>query len=437
VRHAIRAEHLLTIADTMRLLDWRTPNGCATCRPALNYYLISTWPREAVDDPQSRFINERAHANIQKDGTFSVVPRMWGGETSASELRRIADVVDKYRIPTVKVTGGQRIDLLGVKKQDLPSVWRDLDMPSGHAYAKALRTVKTCVGSEWCRFGTQDSTTMGKRLERALWRMYAPHKVKLAVSGCPRNCAESGIKDVGVIGVDSGWEIYVAGNGGIKTEVAQFLVKVKTPRKCSNTRRVPAALSRGGLVSRAHRPLRRARRARLRQAARARRCAKVACTVGTVAVRARWRARPLARDAARTDRHATVRSVGGVVTPLDAVVIVTERAEADVVSDADSSRSAQSTIFRCSERASSSGPGIPTATSRVPQRRRSRIRRARPLPAQGRAAVAGNRLRRSRCVSAAQLVDRARDRRRGRARRRMHADVSGADRARRRFVALR
>jgi nitrite reductase (NADH) large subunit len=228
VRKAVRDEKLLAITDAFLLLGWRTPNGCATCRPALNYYLISTWPHEARDDPQSRFINERAHANIQKDGSFSVVPRMWGGITNSSELRRIADVVDKYSIPTVKVTGGQRIDLLGVKKQDLPAVWRDLDMPSGHAYAKALRTVKTCVGSEWCRFGVQDSTRMGQELERALWRMYAPHKVKLAVSGCPRNCAESGIKDVGVIGVESGWEIYVAGNGGIKTEVAQFLVKVKT-----------------------------------------------------------------------------------------------------------------------------------------------------------------------------------------------------------------
>ena len=228
VRDAIREQHLITIPNTMRTLSWRTPNGCASCRPALNYYLMSTWPHEAKDDPQSRFINERAHANIQKDGTFSVIPRMWGGETNAAELRRIADVVDKYGIRTVKVTGGQRIDLLGVKKADLPAVWADLDMPSGHAYAKALRTVKTCVGSDWCRFGTQDSTEMGKRLERALWRMYAPHKVKLAVSGCPRNCAESGIKDVGVIGVESGWEIYVGGNGGIKTEVAQFLVKVKT-----------------------------------------------------------------------------------------------------------------------------------------------------------------------------------------------------------------
>jgi nitrite reductase (NADH) large subunit len=233
VRQAIRTpladgSKLLTIDGVMRHLNWRTPNGCSTCRPALNYYLISTWPKEAQDDPQSRFINERSHANIQKDGTYSVVPRMWGGETTADELRRIADVVDKYKIPTVKVTGGQRIDLLGVKKEDLVNVWKDIGMPSGHAYAKALRTVKTCVGSEWCRFGTQDSTQMGKDLERALWRMYAPHKVKLAVSGCPRNCAESGIKDVGVIGVDSGWEIYVAGNGGIKTEVAHFFTKVKT-----------------------------------------------------------------------------------------------------------------------------------------------------------------------------------------------------------------
>jgi nitrite reductase (NADH) large subunit len=228
VRKAIRAQKLLSIPAVMRFLEWHTPNGCATCRPALNYYLISTWPHEAEDDPQSRFINERAHANIQKDGTFSVVPRMWGGITTPAELRRIADVAEKYAVPMVKVTGGQRIDLLGVKKEDLPAVWRELDMPSGHAYGKSIRTVKTCVGSEFCRFGTQNSTQMGIDLEKMLFNMWSPHKVKLAVSGCPRNCAESGIKDVGVIGVDSGWEIYVAGNGGIKTEVAQFLCKVAT-----------------------------------------------------------------------------------------------------------------------------------------------------------------------------------------------------------------
>ena len=228
IRKAIREQHLTSMAQTMQFLNWSTPNGCATCRPALNYYLISTWPGEAKDDPQSRLINERAHANIQKDGTYSVVPRMWGGVTNPSELRRIADVADKYNVPMVKVTGGQRIDLLGIKKDDLPAVWKDLDMPSGHAYGKSIRTVKTCVGSEFCRFGTQNSTQLGIDLEHDLFNMWSPHKVKLAVSGCPRNCSEAGIKDVGIIGVDSGFEMYIGGNGGIKTEVAEFFVKVKT-----------------------------------------------------------------------------------------------------------------------------------------------------------------------------------------------------------------
>ncbi|NYT84566.1 nitrite reductase large subunit NirB [Pollutimonas harenae] len=228
IRKAIREQHLTSISQTLRFLEWRTSDGCATCRPALNYYLMSTWPGEAKDDSQSRLINERAHANIQKDGTYSVVPRMWGGVTNPSELRRIADVADKYKVPMVKVTGGQRIDLLGIKKEDLPAVWKELDMPSGHAYGKSLRTVKTCVGKEFCRFGTQDSTGMGIALEKDLVGMWSPHKVKLAVSGCPRNCAESGIKDIGIIAVDSGWELYVGGNGGIKTEVAQFFVKLQT-----------------------------------------------------------------------------------------------------------------------------------------------------------------------------------------------------------------
>jgi nitrite reductase (NADH) large subunit len=228
VRDEIRKHKYLSIPAAMKGMGWKTPNGCATCRPALNYYLISTWPHEAKDDPQSRFINERVHANIQKDGTYSVVPRMYGGVTSPEQLRKIADVAEKYQVPMVKVTGGQRIDLLGVKKEDLTGMWADLDMPSGYAYGKSIRTVKTCVGSEFCRFGTQNSTQLGIDIEKAFDHMWAPHKVKFAVSGCPRNCAESGIKDVGVIGVDSGWEIYVGGNGGIKTEVAQFLCKVKT-----------------------------------------------------------------------------------------------------------------------------------------------------------------------------------------------------------------
>lgn len=173
IRKAIREHRLTSLDAAMRFMDWKTPNGCATCRPALNYYLISTWPGEAKDDPQSRLINERAHANIQKDGTYSVVPRMWGGVTNAAELRRIADVADKYQVPMVKVTGGQRIDLLGVKKDDLPAIWKDLDMPSGHAYGKSIRTVKTCVGSEFCRFGTQNSTQLGIDLEHDLFNMVA------------------------------------------------------------------------------------------------------------------------------------------------------------------------------------------------------------------------------------------------------------------------
>ena len=220
-----------TIPDVMRFMDWKTPNGCHSCRPALNYYLLATWPGEYRDDQQSRYINERVHANIQKDGTYSVVPRMWGGVTTPDELRAIADVADKFEIPTVKVTGGQRIDLLGVKKEDLPAVWADLNdagMVSGHAYAKGLRTVKTCVGSEWCRFGTQDSTGLGIKIEKFMWGSWTPAKVKLAVSGCPRNCAEATCKDVGVVCVDSGYEIHFAGAAGLHIKGTEFLGKVAT-----------------------------------------------------------------------------------------------------------------------------------------------------------------------------------------------------------------
>ena len=234
LRRLILARGLKSIPEVLQECEWRTPNGCATCRPALNYYLLCAWPGEYVDDARSRFINERIHANIQRDGTYSVVPRMWGGLTNAHELRAIADVVEKYDIPTVKVTGGQRIDLLGVQKQDLPGVWADLNragMVSGHAYGKSLRTVKTCVGKEWCRFGTQMSMSMGVTLERMCWGSWTPHKVKLAVSGCPRNCAEATIKDFGVIAVDSGWELYVGGNGGMKLRGAELLCKVETPEE--------------------------------------------------------------------------------------------------------------------------------------------------------------------------------------------------------------
>jgi len=231
VRHLIKAKSLKTIHTVMQELQWKTSCGCAKCRPALNYYLVCDWPGEYTDDYQSRFINERAHANIQKDGTYSVVPRMWGGVTSAKELRAIADVVDKFQIPAVKVTGGQRIDMLGVKKEELPAVWADLGKAgfvSGHAYAKGLRTVKTCVGNEWCRFGTQDSTGLGVRIERFMWGSWTPAKMKMAVSGCPRNCAEATCKDVGVICVDSGYEIHFAGAAGLDIKGTEVLGLVKT-----------------------------------------------------------------------------------------------------------------------------------------------------------------------------------------------------------------
>ena len=229
VRQRILAEGLRSIPHVMQAMEWTTPDGCSACRPALNYYLVCAWPGEYADDQQSRFINERAHANIQKDGTFSVVPRMWGGVTSAKELRAIADVADKFAIPTVKVTGGQRIDLLGVRKEDLPAVWADLNaagLVSGHAYGKALRTVKTCVGSEWCRFGTQDSTGLGVRIEQFTWGAWTPAKVKMGVSGCPRNCAEATCKDIGVICAESGYEVQIGGAAGLHLRQTELLAKV-------------------------------------------------------------------------------------------------------------------------------------------------------------------------------------------------------------------
>lgn len=231
VREAITKQELKSIDAVRKALDWHNPDGCASCRPALNFYVLAAWPQEAKDDPQSRFINERAHANIQKDGTYSVVPRMWGGLTTPSELRAIADAAEKYDVKTLKVTGGQRIDLFGIKKEDLPNIWGDLNkagMVSGHAYGKSLRTVKTCVGSEWCRFGTQDSTGLGVKIEQMTWGSWTPHKYKIAVSGCPRNCAEATIKDFGVVCVDSGYELHVGGNGGIHVRATDLLCRVKT-----------------------------------------------------------------------------------------------------------------------------------------------------------------------------------------------------------------
>ncbi len=231
VRRLIKSQELKSQEAVWQELGWKTLNGCHVCRPAVNYYLLADWPVEYQDDPQSRFVNERKHANIQKDGTFSVVPRMWGGITNPAELRAIADAAEKYDVPTVKVTGGQRIDLLGVKGADLPYIWSDLNkagLVSGHAYSKGLRTVKTCVGTDHCRFGTQDSTGLGVKLEKILWGSWTPHKLKLAVSGCPRNCAEATCKDIGVVCVDSGYQISIGGAAGMDVKETELLVQVPT-----------------------------------------------------------------------------------------------------------------------------------------------------------------------------------------------------------------
>ncbi|MED3622670.1 nitrite reductase large subunit NirB [Neobacillus thermocopriae] len=224
----IKTKGLTSVKEVMNVLEWNNEEGCTKCRPAINYYLGMIYMDHGMDDRDSRLVNEKMHANVQKDGTYSVVPRMYGGVTTAKDLKKIAEVAEKYHVPLVKLTGGQRIGLFGVKKEDLPSIWKDLDMPSGYAYGKTLRTVKTCVGSQFCRYGTQDSMALGIELEKKFERLDTPHKVKMGVSACPRNCSEAGIKDIGFVGIDGGWEIYVGGNGGVDLRPADLLCTVKT-----------------------------------------------------------------------------------------------------------------------------------------------------------------------------------------------------------------
>ncbi len=198
-------------------------------KPALASLLRLVWGADYDDERDARFINDRVHANIQRDGTFSVVPRISGGVTNADQLRRIADVADKYEVPMIKITGGQRIDLLGVPKEELPNVWKDLDMPSGYAYGKSFRTVKTCVGSEFCRFGLADSTGLGIELEERFKGLESPAKLKLGVAGCPRNCSEAMVKDVGFVAVEGGrWEMYVGGAAGAHVRKGDVLCTVET-----------------------------------------------------------------------------------------------------------------------------------------------------------------------------------------------------------------
>jgi nitrite reductase (NADH) large subunit len=226
LREIVRSQQLRSVQDVLDV--YGNGKGCEICKPALSYIVDMVWCGSHEEDRSARFINDRVHANIQKDGTFSVVPRMRGGVTTPAELRRIAEVAEKYNVPMVKVTGSQRIDLLGVKKSDLPKIWSDLGMPSGQAYTKGVRMVKTCVGSRFCRFGTQDSISAGVELERRLENLYTPHKFKMAVVGCPRNCAEATVKDVGLVGNEGSWQVVVGGAAGKGVRKADLLVTVET-----------------------------------------------------------------------------------------------------------------------------------------------------------------------------------------------------------------
>jgi len=226
LRDIVRGQRFFSVQQVLDI--YGNGKGCEVCKPALSYMMDVVWCGDHDEDRSARYINDRVHANIQKDGTFSVVPRMRGGVTSAKELRRIADVAEKYNVPMVKVTGSQRIDLLGVKKSDLPKIWADLGMPSGQAYTKGVRMVKTCVGTDFCRFGVQDSTKAGIELERRLEHLYTPAKVKMGAVGCPRNCAEATVKDIGLVGQEGTWQVVVGGAAGKKVRKADLLITVES-----------------------------------------------------------------------------------------------------------------------------------------------------------------------------------------------------------------
>ncbi|WP_238421261.1 nitrite reductase large subunit NirB [Gordonia sp. 'Campus'] len=225
---AIRRQDLRSVSEVFAEL---APGGeDATAKMPVASLLRIIWGSDWKREPGALFVNDRVHANIQRDGTFSVVPQMKGGVTSPGQLRKIADVAEKYSIPMIKATGGQRLDLLGVKKEDLPKVWEDLGMPSGYAYGKSFRTVKTCVGTDYCRFGLGDSTQLGIDIETRYQGLESPAKLKLAVTGCPRNCAEALCKDFGVVAIGDGkWEIYVGGAAGAHIRKGDVLATVDSP----------------------------------------------------------------------------------------------------------------------------------------------------------------------------------------------------------------
>jgi nitrite reductase (NADH) large subunit len=223
----IRVLELTSFEDIMA--KYGTGEGCDICKPTIASILASQHSAYVLDAGRGTLqdTNDRALANMQKDGTYSVVPRIAGGEITPKGLGVIAAVAEKYGLYT-KITGGQRIDMFGARLEQLPDIWKELvdaGFESGQAYGKSLRTVKSCVGSTWCRFGVQDSVQMAIALELRYRGLRSPHKLKMGVSGCARECAEARGKDVGVIATADGWNLYVGGNGGATPAHAQLLAK--------------------------------------------------------------------------------------------------------------------------------------------------------------------------------------------------------------------
>ncbi len=227
---AVREQELKSVSSIFDALAGGVED--AASKPALASLLSTVWNGDYEDERGARFINDRVHGNIQKDGTFSVVPEIPGGVCTPEELKRIADVALKFGVPLVKLTGGQRIDLVGVPKELLPAVWGELGMPAGFAWAKSYRTCKSCIGSDYCRFGLGDSMGLARQIERRFRGVESPAKLKLGTAGCPRNCSEALIKDVGFVAIgDDKWEIYIGGAGGSRVRKGDILCTVDSEEK--------------------------------------------------------------------------------------------------------------------------------------------------------------------------------------------------------------
>lgn len=222
VVYQMQLQDLTSVQAVMDVLEWGNNEGCSICRPALSYYLGMIHP-EYETRQQTLFINDQKNATVQSDNHYSVIPQMYGGMTNAKDLRKIANVADKYDISQVAITSEQRIHLMGVKKEDLPGVWADLDMPLSSKYGNTVQNVKTCIGEHVCQCDKQQSLSLAVDLEKRFEHLLTPYRIKMGISACMHNGAGSTTKDIGVMGVDRGWEIYVGGSSGRNVRAGELL----------------------------------------------------------------------------------------------------------------------------------------------------------------------------------------------------------------------